>query len=95
MFGQRNIHPCFQDKVTVLEEQSSYTGFHLIVDIGSSLGLWVGVSALGIFDLLIDFVHNVRFLYYSCRKSFMHLSKIIMPQKKEKKKRSCNKKEIS
>ena len=28
--------------------------FDLIVEVGSSLGLWIGISALGIFDILLD-----------------------------------------
>ena len=32
----------------------AYTWFDLITDVGSSLGLWLGLSALGITDLAID-----------------------------------------
>ena len=43
-------------KKTVRIEKSIvvYTFFNFIIDIGSSLGLWLGLSALGITDLAID-----------------------------------------
>ena len=28
--------------------------FNLVVDLGSALGLWLGLSALSIFDLVVD-----------------------------------------
>ena len=45
-----------EDEVDVMTEQSNYTIFNLIVEVGSSLGLWVGLSALGIFDHIFYFV---------------------------------------
>ena len=41
-------------KVTVEEEVSNYDEFSLIVEIGSCLGLWLGLCVSGIYDLLID-----------------------------------------
>ena len=38
----------------VTTHHKAYSLFDLIVDIGSSLGLWIGLSALGVFDLLIE-----------------------------------------
>ena len=32
----------------------NYNSFQFVIDVGSSLGLWLGLSALGIYDLLID-----------------------------------------
>ena len=40
--------------VEIQEEQSNYNKFDLIVEIGSSLGLWIGLSVLGIFDVMSD-----------------------------------------
>ena len=42
----------FLDTVKILEEESNYDELDLIVEIGSSLGLWIGLSALGILDLV-------------------------------------------
>ena len=32
----------------------AYGFFDLIVEVGSSLGLWIGLSALGVLDLALD-----------------------------------------
>ena len=53
----------FEDTVEMLEEQSNYTGFDLIVEIGSSLGLWVGISVIGIFDLFTEFATKSAMFY--------------------------------
>ena len=37
---------------------NAYDFFDLVVEAGSSLGLWIGLSALGVFDLLVK-VGNV------------------------------------
>ena len=42
----------FQRRVKVTRYLRDYGLFDLVVEVGSSLGLWVGLSALGIFDLL-------------------------------------------
>ena len=44
----------FEDSVKVYEEENNYTFFDLMVEVGSSLGLWIGLSAIGIFDLVTD-----------------------------------------
>ena len=44
----------FKKTVKVEKKIVSYTGFNFIIDIGSSLGLWLGLSALGITDLAIN-----------------------------------------
>lgn len=41
------------EEVDVFEDTYSYDLFNLVVDIGSSLGLWLGFSALNIFDNFI------------------------------------------
>ena len=32
----------------------AYNEFDLIVEVGSALGLWIGLSALGVLDLALD-----------------------------------------
>ena len=32
----------------------AYGEFELMVEIGSSIGLWIGLSALGVFDLVLQ-----------------------------------------
>ena len=53
------INIMFDEEVTILEEKSNYTELDLIVDAGSSLGLWIGLSALGVFDVLYEFAFKV------------------------------------
>ena len=43
------------EQVDVIKDTYSYDLFNLVVDIGSSLGLWLGLSALNIFDNFIIF----------------------------------------
>ena len=33
----------------------AYDMFDLVVEVGSSLGLWIGLSAIGLFDLALQF----------------------------------------
>ena len=45
----------FKEKVTVFKDVFAYDEFNLVVDIGSALGLWLGLSALSIFDHILEF----------------------------------------
>ena len=40
-------------KVSVTEKVANYSPFQFIIDVGSSLGLWLGLSVLGIHDLVV------------------------------------------
>ena len=42
-------------EVVVYKDTYSYDTFNLIVDIGSALGLWLGLSVLCIFDKFVEF----------------------------------------
>ena len=44
----------FKETVRVEKKIVVYTWFNFIIDVGSSLGLWLGLSALGIADLAIN-----------------------------------------
>ena len=54
------FHVAFLDTVTVLTDVYAYDVFSLIVDLGSALGLWLGLSALTIFDVLMHVLSNVK-----------------------------------
>ena len=49
-----NIEFRFKKTVRVEKKVIVYTWFNFIIDVGSSLGLWLGLSALGILDLAIE-----------------------------------------
>ena len=46
-----NLH--FEDMADVNKDVSNYDEFNLIVEVGSSLGLWIGLSAIAVFDIII------------------------------------------
>ena len=49
--GKVSIH--FNEKVYVTEKLYNYDSFKFLIDIGSSLGLWLGLSVLGLYDILV------------------------------------------
>ena len=53
----------FQRRVKVTRYLRDYGLFDLVVEVGSSLGLWIGLSALGIFDLLQQALAATRKLF--------------------------------
>ena len=61
--GEANLilHP--QHEVKVFKDIYSYDAVNLVVDLGSALGLWLGLSALGIFDLIILFIGFAKSKY--------------------------------
>ena len=52
------------DKVIVYKDVLAYDLFDLVVDLGSALGLWLGLSALSIFDYTAMFISKVKYKYY-------------------------------
>ena len=50
----------FQKEVSVTEKIPNYDFFKFIIDTGSSLGLWLGLSILGLWDLLTDSIQLIR-----------------------------------
>ena len=51
----------FIQNVEVTERVASYSLFDFIVDVGSSMGLWLGLSVFGLYDLaknVVDFIKN-------------------------------------
>ena len=47
-------------KVVVTEKVPNYSMFQYIIDVGSSLGLWLGLSVFGLHDLVVDAVQFIR-----------------------------------
>ena len=52
----------FNPKVKVLTEQANYSWFNFIVDIGSSLGTWAGLSAISLIDIALHPISNFKTL---------------------------------
>ena len=44
----------FDKDVQIYKRVYSYDEFSLTVELGSALGLWIGLSALGLFDIIIE-----------------------------------------
>ena len=55
--------------ITVYTDVLAYDMFSLVVDLGSALGLWLGLSALSIFDSLIEF-YRCNFVKNEMQKFF-------------------------
>ena len=51
--GDDLININFNKQVRVTKYQKAYGIFELIVEVGSSLGLWIGLSALGVYDIFL------------------------------------------
>ena len=59
----------FNDKITVRKEALQYGYFDMIVEIGSSLGLWLGLSAFDVLAYKLRFYVWVKDLL---KKMFKH-----------------------
>ena len=53
-------------EVKNVQHNTAYGSFELIVDIGSSLGLWIGLSFLGIYDQALE---GIKWIKTACSRS--------------------------
>ncbi len=53
-----------KEEVLVLTDLYAYDIFSLIVDLGSALGLWLGLSALSIFDYISQGIVVAKSKYF-------------------------------
>ena len=56
--GETALYFNIIDEVTVITDTHAYDMFSLVVDLGSALGLWLGLSAVDIFGSTLDFFGN-------------------------------------
>ena len=58
------------DEVVVYTAVIDYDMFNLVVDLGSALGLWLGLSALSIFDTILQVLcaHRQRIFCFPCQR---------------------------
>ena len=57
---QAGIGLWYRSNVVVTEEIFAYGSVDLLIEVGSALGLWVGLSALGMFDLLLEACSRIK-----------------------------------
>ena len=59
-YGKSYASITFHPKVVVTERVPNYSMFQYIIDVGSSLGLWLGLSVLGLHDLAVSAVQVIK-----------------------------------
>ena len=50
----------FTQKVVITQTSANYNLFQFLIDVGSSLGLWLGLSVLGFHDLVVRTLQFVK-----------------------------------
>ena len=61
MYNDRSIgFISFDQQVHVTEKVPNYSLFDFIIDVASSLGLWLGVSVLGMHDLVVVLIDLIK-----------------------------------
>ena len=58
--GPPKIYIAFNKNVKVTEKIFSYGPFQFIIDVGSSVGLWLGLSVLGFYDLTVQLINYAQ-----------------------------------
>ena len=59
-----NVQFKFLDEVTVYTSTNAYDMFSLVVDLGSSLGLWLGLSALSMYDYILEAFVKIKYFKF-------------------------------
>ena len=59
---QSTVKLTFVEEIAVKTVMSAYGFDNLLVEVGSSLGLWLGLSVFGLFDVLAALVSKIRIL---------------------------------
>ena len=54
------LNMLFNDIIKIHNEVTSYDIFSLCVEVGSSLGLWIGLSAMGVFHLTLTVIRKAK-----------------------------------
>ena len=76
----------FGPKVEKFIMKSSYTEVDLLIEAGSSLGLWLGLSVIGLYDLFIIAVSKLMLLLFEHmpnRSTFIALGGLVLKKKNE------------
>ena len=50
----------FKRSVKQIYSLAAYDGFDFVVEAGSALGLWLGLSGVGVFDLFVDIFNQCK-----------------------------------
>ena len=58
----------FDEQVEVTEKTFNYSSYNFIIDVGSSMGLWFGLSVFGIYEILIESCEFSRNTYIRFKK---------------------------
>ena len=60
VFGQQQFFLSFRKKVKVIKHMKAYDLFDFVVEVGSCLGLWIGFSAISLFDFILDYAMKIK-----------------------------------
>ena len=71
------FHYVFDNDVIVYTDAYAYEEFDLVVDLGSALGLWLGLSALSICDYIIHFCRKLCLFVFSKIQERLNTSKFV------------------
>ena len=58
--GFQKKHLIFSKAVKVLHHKKAYDFFDLVVEVGSCLGLWIGFSAISLFDFILEYSAKMK-----------------------------------
>ena len=59
-FGISGAYLEFSPKVSMKSKVKAYDTFQFIIDVGSSLGLWIGLSALGLMEFVLMYMYKFQ-----------------------------------